>query len=71
MDESKQEKLFEKREASTFALPRESSNYRTTADFRAALDAIYHFDDWDPCPLNEAGIREVDGLCSTPDWVKK
>jgi hypothetical protein len=58
------------REANTFALPRGSSNYRTPEDFKAALDARYHFDDWDPCPVNPEGIRTLDGLGETPGWVK-
>ena len=64
--------LFEKkREANTFALPAGSSNYQTPLDFRAALDAIYNFDDWDSCPINSEGIRNFDGLGRTPVWVKK
>ena len=67
-----QETLIEKnREANTFARPAGSNNYQTPADFRAALDAVYHFDDWDPCPINSAGMRNFDGLGRTPAWVRK
>lgn len=66
-----QETLVEKRlEANTFALPPGSSNYETPADFRAALDAIYHIDEWDPCPINSEGIRTFDGLGRTLKRVK-
>ena len=68
---NEQETLVEKRlEANTFALPPGSSNYQTPADFRAALDAIYSFDNWDPCPINSDGMRSFDGLGRTPKWVK-
>src|SRR5438132_8873639 len=69
---NEQATLFEKkREANTFALPAGSSNHQTPLDFRAALDAIYNFDDWDSCPVNSEGIRNFDGLGRTPVWVKK
>ena len=58
------------KEANTFALRKGHDNYVTQADFRAFLDSIYHFDSWDPCPINEKGIREYDGLGKTPLWVK-
>lgn len=58
-------------EANTFALPAGSQNYQTPADVRAALDAVYHFDAWDPCPINAEGLRQVDGLGQTPAWVKR
>ena len=63
--------LIERKEANTFALPPGTSNYETPADFRAALDAVYNFDDWDPCPINSEGIRTYDGLGRTPKWVRK
>lgn len=66
-----QETLTERKEANTFALPPGTSNYETSADFRAALDAVYHFDDWDPCPINSEGIRTFDGLGRTPKGVRK
>ena len=67
-----QETLVEKRiEANTIAHPPGSSNYETPADFRAALDAIYHFDEWDPCPINSEGIRTFDGLGKPPKWVRR
>jgi len=60
-----------RREANTFVLTAGSSNYQTPADFRAALNAIYHFDDWDPCPINSEGIRSFDGLSRTPARVER
>src|SRR5437867_7736531 len=63
--------IEKKREANTFALAAGSSNYQTPADFRAALDTVYHFCDWDPCPINSEGIRTFDGLGRTPTWVRR
>ena len=66
-----QETLVEKKaEANTWALPHGSSNYQTPVDFKAALDAIYQFDDWDPCPIISEGIRKFDGKGRTPAWVR-
>lgn len=58
------------KEANTFALPRGISNYQTPIEFKAALDAVYHFDDWDPCPINPFGFRSIDGLGEIPTRVK-
>ena len=60
-----------KREANTFALHRGSSKSETPAAVRAALDAVYHFDDWDPSPINAEAMRTFDGLGRTPKGVKK
>ena len=62
--------LVEKKEANTFTAPPGTSNYETSADFKAALGAVYHFDRWNPCPINSEGIRTLDGLGRTSKGVR-
>jgi len=56
-------------ELNTFSAPRGIANWGTPKEFKDALDAVYHFDDWDPCPLNPFGIRSADGLGEIPAGV--
>ena len=53
----------------TFAAPAGLANWGTPAEFKGALDAVYHFDPWDPCPLNAFGMRDTDGLGPIPQGV--
>lgn len=54
---------------STFAAPAGLDNWGTPAAFKAALESIYHFDAYDPCPINPEGLRVDDGLAETPAGV--
>jgi hypothetical protein len=63
--------MSEHREANTFALPPGHDQYGTPTHFREALNAVFRFDDYDPCPVNPAGLRTVDGRGQTPAWVKR
>jgi len=58
------------KEANTFALPPGTDQYQTPPSFREALNSVFHFDDYDPCPINPDGLRMVDGLGMTPAGVK-
>ena len=43
-----------------------NDNYRTPADFKAQLAHEFHFMDFDPCPINQEGLRVYDGETKWP-----
>lgn len=54
----------------TYAATPGTDNYATPRDFYALLDSKWHFDAFDPCPVNPTGLREFDGSHQWPPGLK-